>query len=252
MSLADYLTKGHIMEEVLMSYKYVDGAFVTKTDVIISNAGKSKEEIKAAMKKYDQAKSLRAIFTGKDFKINIDSKYKAAYDDVYDEVKAKIQRYAASADGIPLPTQKAAISTSFLGACVLMHRQYLPLMLQERFQKLSYNMDTQEYEGGAFYAFGKLLMAPMIDARIAAGGSILTIFGKKDFWKTLGKEYKHEYRILKDRSERDANGVPAYVYQQLIKQVMIELAMYSMVITPIVGLICAYADDDDNKDKLLL
>ncbi len=252
MSLADYLTKGHIMEEVLMSYKYVDGAFVTKTDVIISNAGKSKEEIKAAMKKYDQAKSLRAIFAGKDFKLNIDSKYKDAYDDVYDEVKAKIQRYAASADGIPLPTQKAAISTSFLGACVLMHRQYLPLMLQERFQKLSYNMDTQEYEGGAFYAFSRLLMAPMIDARIAAGGSILTIFGKKDFWKTLGKEYKHEYRILKDRSERDVNGVPAYVYQQLIKQVMIELAMYSLVITPIVGLICAYADDDDNKDKLLL
>ena len=113
-------------------------------------------------------------------------------------------------------------------------------------------MDTQEYEGGAFYAFSKLLMAPMIDARIAAGGSILTIFGKKDFWKTLGKEYKHEYRILKDRKEQDRNGVPAYVYQQLIKQVMIELAMYSMVITPIVGLICAYADDDDNKDKLLL
>ena len=252
MSLADYLTKGHIMEEVLMSYKYVDGAFVTKTDVIISNAGKSKEEIKAAMKKYDQAKSLRSIFTGKDFKINIDSKYKEAYDDVYDEVKAKVQRYAASADGIPLPTQKAAISTSFLGACVLMHRQYLPLMIQERFQKLSYNMDTQEYEGGAFYAFSKLLMAPMIDARIAAGGSILTIFGKKDFWKTLGKEYKHEYKILKNRSEQDRNGVPAYVYQQLIKQVMIELAMYSMVITPIVGLICAYADDDDNKDKLLL
>lgn len=252
MSLADYLTKGHIMEEVLMSYKYVDGAFVTKTDVIISNAGKSKEEIKAAMEKYDNAKSLRAIFTGKDFKINIDSKYKDAYDDVYDELKAKIQRYAASADGIPLPTQKAAISTSFLGACVLMHRQYLPLMLQERFQKLSYNMDTQEYEGGAFYAFSRLLMAPMIDARIAAGGSILTILGKKDFWKTLGKEYKHEYKILKDKGERDVNGVPAYVYQQLVKQVMIELAMYSMVITPIVGLICAYADDDDNKDKLLL
>lgn len=252
MSLADYLTKGHIMEEVLMSYKYVDGAFVTKTDVIISNAGKSKKEIKAAMEKYNQAKSLRAIFTGKDFKINIDSKYKDAYDKVYDEVKAKIQRYSASADGIPLPTQKAAISTSFLGACVLMHRQYLPLMIQERFQKLSYNMDTQEYEGGAFYAFGKLLMAPMIDARIAAGGSILTMFGKKDFWKTLGKEYKHEYKILKDGGEQDVNGVPAYVYQQLVKQVIIELAMYSMVISPIVGLICAYADDDDNKDKLLL
>ena len=253
LTLADYLSKGHVMESVLMSYKYIDGHFVTKTDVIINNMGKSESEIKAAIKQYDKARSLRSIFKAKDFELVVDDEYKDAYAEVENEIKNKIIRYGAAADGVPTATQKAAITTSFIGSCILMHRQYLPMMIQERFQKGQYNLDTQEYELGVFRAVGSLLLAPLIDARKIAGGSIVTAPFDKKFWKTLGKEYKHEFKsLLNPYSERDINGVPAYVYQQAIKQFVVEIAMYNLLLTPLVGYICRKADEDDNKDELLL
>jgi hypothetical protein len=53
-------------------------------------------------------------------------------------------------------------------------------------------------------------------------------------------------------SERDINGVPAYVYQQAVKQFVVEIAMYNLLLSPLVGFICSKADDDDKKDELLL
>lgn len=253
LTLADYVSKGHVMESVLMSYKYIDGHFVTKTDIIINNMGKSKSEIKAAMKQYDKARSLRSIFKAEDFELVVDDKYKVAYAEVENEIKNKIIRYGAAADGVPTATQKAAITTSFIGSCILMHRQYLPMMIQERFQKGQYNLDTQEYELGVFRAVGSLLLAPLIDARKIAGGSIVTAPFDKKFWKTLGKEYKHEFKsLMNPYSERDINGVPAYVYQQAVKQFVVEIAMYNLLLSPLVGFICRKADEDDNKDELLL
>ena len=253
LTLADYVSKGHVMESVLMSYKYIDGHFVTKTDVIINNMGKSESEIKAAIKQYDKARSLRSIFKAKNFELVVDDKYKDAYAEVENEIKNKIIRYGAAADGVPTATQKAAITTSFIGSCILMHRQYLPMMIQERFQKGQYNLDTQEYELGVFRAVGSLLLAPLIDARKIAGGSIVTAPFNKKFWKTLGKEYKHEFKsLLNPYSERDINGVPAYVYQQAVKQFVVEIAMYNLLLSPLVGFICSKADEDDKKDELLL
>lgn len=253
LSLADYVSKGHVMESVLMSYKYIDGHFVTKTDVMLSNLGKTKAEIKAVMKEYDNAVSLRSIFGSKNYKLTVDEKYKDAWEEVKNEIQNKIVRYGASADGIPTSTQKAAISTSFIGSCILMHRQYLPLMIQERFQKADYNLDTQEYEAGAFRVLGKLLMAPIIDARNVAGGSIIAAPFSTKFWNTIGKEYKQEFDIIRHPGKyRDENGVPAYVYQQMLKQAFVEIAMYKCVLVPLVGYLCMQADDDDNKDKLLL
>jgi hypothetical protein len=92
------------MESVLMSYKYIDGHFITKTDVIINNMGKSESEIKAAIKQYDKARSLRSIFKAKNFELVVDDKYKDAYAEVENEIKNKIVRYGAAADGVPTAT----------------------------------------------------------------------------------------------------------------------------------------------------
>ena len=78
----------------------------------------------------------------KDGKLKIKDGYQTAYDEVINVVQNRIKKYAASADGVATTTQKAAITSTFIGSCILMHRQYLPLMLQERFGKTYYDLDT--------------------------------------------------------------------------------------------------------------
>jgi len=68
--------------------------------------------------------------------------YEDAFKDVDDLLFYRILKCAENADGVATETQKAAISTSILGAATLVHRQYLPLQLQDRFGKTVYDMDT--------------------------------------------------------------------------------------------------------------
>ena len=54
-------------------------------------------------------------------------------------------------------SQKAAITTNALGAAVLIHRQYFPLMLQERFGHTEWDDSTQQFKGGSFRSGLQLL-----------------------------------------------------------------------------------------------
>lgn len=104
MTMFDYIAKSHVLEEVLMSYKLVDGEFMTKTDVILSHSNSSSEELKKAMKAYDEGITLRSIISAKGRKLVYKPEYKEAYDKVKDEVYSKIQQYCSAADGIPTDT----------------------------------------------------------------------------------------------------------------------------------------------------
>ena len=51
--------------------------------------------------------------------------------------------------------QKSAITQNALGGLVMMHRQYLPVMLQERMGMSTWDYDTQQMNGGVYRsAFG--------------------------------------------------------------------------------------------------
>ena len=238
MTMFDYIAKSHVLEEVLMSYKLVDGEFMTKTDVILSHSNSSSEELKKAMKAYDEGITLRSIISAKGRKLVYKPEYKEAYDKVKNEVYSKIQQYCSAADGIPTDTQKAAITTTFIGSCILMHRQFLPLMIQKMFYKPTYNMDTQEWTEGTLWCVGKLLVMPLADAFTGRANLI--------------KGFKNEYNLLKNNSTTDKNGIPAFVYKQAVKRVIVDFAMYYCVLSPIVSLVCAMADDKKNKDWLTL
>lgn len=47
-------------------------------------------------------------------------------------------------------TQKALATTSIIGSLILIHRQYFPLMLQNRFGNLVYDEDTGQYTQGIY------------------------------------------------------------------------------------------------------
>lgn len=47
-------------------------------------------------------------------------------------------------------TQKSAIMSNVFGAFVLMHRQYLPVMLQERFGNANWDESMQQLNGGIY------------------------------------------------------------------------------------------------------
>jgi len=71
--------------------------------------------------------------------------------------------------------QKAAITQNAIGALALIHRQYLPLTIQERFGDVVYDYDTQMYKNGHFrqllrFAINLSMSSPLFGA--ALGGSI--------------------------------------------------------------------------------
>lgn len=45
-----------------------------------------------------------------------------------------------------------------------MHRQYLPLMINERLMPQVWDMDTQSYNYGVFSSMWRLIMGPLKDA----------------------------------------------------------------------------------------
>ena len=290
MTLSDYIAKGHIAESVLMSYKLVDGHFRSKQDLLIGMSPDSTEaEVQEIMKKYDQGITLRSIMYAKDGKLKIKDGYQAAYDEVINVVQNRIKKYAASADGVATTTQKAAITSTFIGSCILMHRQYLPLMLQERFGKTYYDLDTQEWSGGILRLIAQLLYLPLVDARnqaiLLSKYKWLPFFLQKKFWQQFLADGIGEINFLTENSsgiskainktinfspikqltnwlsgdQKDSDimrympkEIPKYVYKGYIKQIVSEVALYKFIIVPLCIGICSLADDDDNKDNLLL
>jgi len=167
LSACDFIIKSNIMTAVLLSYRYYEGEFQTEEDVRFANRNKSKEELRNIIKDFKHSKSLYTLlkvkeFTNEDgqkvFDVVVDDEYKKAYDDVENVVHSRILKYAENADGIPTEEQKSQISTNFLGACVIMHRQYLPLMLQERYGPTVWDNDTRQYNQGQFRSVGTALV----------------------------------------------------------------------------------------------
>lgn len=94
--------------------------------------------------------------------LKIEEDYQQAYDREKSKIHARISKWAEDADGMATPTQKAAFSTQIIGSFILIHRQYLPLMLQQRYGNTVYDMDTEVYNGGVFRSVWKLVSMPIL------------------------------------------------------------------------------------------
>nr|DAU12146.1 MAG TPA: hypothetical protein [Caudoviricetes sp.] len=85
---------------------------------------------------------MYSVLTANDGKLEVEDKYKKAYEAAEFIVKIRAQKFAEAADGMPTETQRAAVTQSWIGSFILIHRQFLPMIIQERFGERVYDYDT--------------------------------------------------------------------------------------------------------------
>lgn len=164
----DFIIKSNIATSTLYSFHYYNGEFITKEDLLANMSSKSPEEVESALAEWDEGVNLWSVIETKDGAFDIKQQYKKAFDAVEHVVQSRIEKYSEAADGMATETQKAAITTGWVGSAILTHRQYLPLLLQDRlFGEMVWDMDMQQYQGGVFRT-GALLALCMWDG-IRAG-----------------------------------------------------------------------------------
>ena len=128
-SFFDYCNKGTICASVMHNFKYVGNKFMSREDYM--NKFKDNKEMIDAWDNYENAYDILDYKNGK-LQVK-DKKYQKAWDDSRYRIAAIARNLAQSADGQLSPSQKPIIASTIIGNMLLMHRQYIPLILQERF-----------------------------------------------------------------------------------------------------------------------
>lgn len=127
-SFSDYFIKGQILNSVMYNYKNVDGHFISKEEFFRKNGYNDK-----AKDKWSKAKSFKASIKMIGGILQaINSKDQKAVDEIKFTIGNTARTLAASADGQLTSLQKAQFSANAFGAICMMHRNYIPALLQER------------------------------------------------------------------------------------------------------------------------
>lgn len=159
MTMTDYLSKAMCTVAILLETRYLDGQFVTRGDLLndrdLSDDAKLNDDVyKEKLKKWQSAKTLWSLLKVKKSKdggyyLGIeDQDINAAFNKHLSTVKARCEKTAENADGMATAIQKANFSRTWIGTFVVMHRQYLPLMLQERYGGTVWDNDAKWYKNG--------------------------------------------------------------------------------------------------------
>ena len=128
-ALTDYLIKGQILRSVMYNYRNVEGTFMYK-EQFLQKYGNTEEN----RKKWKQYKSFAGsikMIGGKP--VAIDPKDQQAIDKIKYTIGNTAKNVAQSADGQLTQLQKSQFTTNVFGAMCMMHRQYIPLLIQENF-----------------------------------------------------------------------------------------------------------------------
>lgn len=144
-SMVDFFVKGSIMNAVMFNYKNVKGEFLNKEDYF-NKYGKT-EETKSNWGKYKSAYSSVDYVNGRI--VIKDPKDQKAWDTVKDVIGRSAQNLGASADGTLTTLQKAQFSANVFGSMAMMHRQYIPLAIQEKWtMERQWDYTSQRYKEG--------------------------------------------------------------------------------------------------------
>lgn len=260
MTTSDWIIKSQILDSVLLSFRFVDGEFITKDQLVYKyykrdtfNGG---EEYRRKKKEYDKAISLYAILkkshnTNSSEMFVIPKEYKKAADAVRNTVISRAQKFSAQADQTMTPAQKSWISTTWWGALIMMHRQYLPVMIQERLGELRYDLDTQEYTYGSFRMIVDMLFNPIKDGWNAYQllNNVQDPDKKVSFFKKAKAASKAFGRGIVFETSR---SVVDPINRWELKRLLAEVTFHKLVVVPIVLSIVAAANDPDNDDNYLL
>lgn len=218
MTVVDYCVKGQILTAILYNFKYVDGEFLSK-EAYLDKYGWSS----ANKDKWQKYKSAMDLIEFKNGKIKtIDKTHQLAWEKAMPLIGNTARFVAASADGQLMPEQKALITMNAFGGLMMMHRQYIPVVLSERW--------TMEYQ-----------YDPNIDRYREA--SVRTIFR---YLGILWNDYKEVglIRALTNTIKSINTDVTA---RSNIRQIAYELTMILYVLPGLTRYLLGLSDEDDES-----
>lgn len=270
LTLGDFFIKSQIMISEFMSYRYVDGEFITKSDLYYDRKQLGESAFKEKLRKFKKAKSLYSVLKANNGKLTCDPEYKKAWEKIRYQAKSRAQKTAENADGMATTLQRNALTQNIIGALVQMHRQYLPLMMQEAYGKQVMDYDTQRYKNAQLRTLWNVttdlmcgnLLAGMIAGGFggfALGGPLGSILGigaaipvrtayKIRHSKAQQKQMEYK-KVLKkyfsDFETRDSSH-KSYANRAAIAKTIIEVLLFNMIMQPAITALCKYYDDDDS------
>lgn len=258
LSTADYLSKGTILDATLAAHRYFNGKFVSKDDLRRLYGDKNSitggDKYQEMLEKWKQGKTLLQVLKeahkngDRTNMFNISSEYKDAVDKSFFYIQKRAQNYAARADGVMTPTQKAAFMTGMVGQAIMMHKQYLQPLIQQYFGAKQYNLEMQQYTYGGIRSVADLLVNPYKDGIQAI--RILNSEHIRDLSEVTNKQRIKAFvkGVKSGISRQTAEMLADPINRYAIKRVLAEVSIYNLLIFPLVSLLLHKADDDkDNK-----
>lgn len=217
-SMSDYLVKGNILNSVMYNFRNVNGEFICKEDYL--NKYGNTPETQSKWNSYKTAKSSIDYIAGK--VVVKDKKDSEAWEKARYRIGRTAQNLAASADGMLTSLQKAQFAANAFGALCMMHRQYIPLAVQEKWtMDKQYDYTTQRWQEASMKSVLRLFQANYKDQ------------SNLKYWQKVSKLYKED-EVIKYNVKRTA-----------IESAFI-LALY-----PYLAFLLVEKADEDKKNKLL-
>lgn len=218
MSVVDYCVKGQILNAIMFNHKYVNGEFICKEDYLdkYGNTDSNKE-------KWNHYKSAMDVIEFTNGKLIVKDK---AMNDAWHKSKNRIYNIAralsASADGQLTTLQKAQFTQNAFGGLVMMHRQYMPVVLSERFfYKYQYDPNLDRY-------------------REAVVSTIWRYFG------AVIKDYK-TYGLLNSAIRNYKQFNQNHATRASIRQGITDAALILLILPQITQFLLDYSDENDDN-----
>lgn len=161
-SLSDYVVKGHILNSVMYNYRYVNGEFLSSEEF---KRKYSNDEV--MLNQWNTFRSSRDLVEYKNGNIvTKDPAYQKAWDAKKETIGNTARNLAQSADGQLTPLQKTMLSSNIIGSLVMMYRQFMPIILQERWvQNRQWDYSSQRYKEALFRVPFSIISAIRRDTR---------------------------------------------------------------------------------------
>ena len=138
-SMSDFIIKGTILNSVMLNFRYFNGEFLTM-EQFMQNYKNNEAEGKAVWSTLPTSYDVVNVENGI---IKVDPKYAKAFEAKKFVIKNTAATMAATADGMLTPLQRTQMQANAWGALCMMHRQYLPNLIQERLtMKKHYDYNT--------------------------------------------------------------------------------------------------------------
>lgn len=281
LSSFDFIAKSNIMVATLKSHRFVDGDFVTKDDIKNMRTDIGEAEYRRKLNLYRKSKKdAYSVAFGKDDKLQIEKAYEKAWMNKRSLFMSRVNKYAEDADGMATPLQKALMTQNFVGMFFLIHRQYLGLMLQQRWSPRVYDYDTRQHKNAIFRTYFLYALELLKNSCFGGGlaglglGMAISGFPGAGVGAVIGTIasiiYKTRHRSQKSKTIKQINkeffGVDSYnIFKEQknptdkkkyrnqkqnqydIKRIVAEIVVYNFILQPLVDTLCRFADDDDDN-----